>query len=249
MIRGADPSHAQSNLKTRQLHPWRVSPAEARAIQERMRERLTLEGAPCDVHLIAGADLSYPRFSPRAVAGVVVLSWPGLEVVETRTVDGRMEFPYVPGLLSFREGPLLIQAFERLRTEPDLLFFDGQGAAHPRGFGLASHLGLILDRPSLGCAKSLLFGRAAEPDREAGSQTPIRDPAGRPIGVTLRTRTGVKPIFVSPGHRIGMQEAAEWALRMCRGYRIPEPVRRAHLLVNQRRREIFGLPAGGEGAR
>ncbi|MFQ5693210.1 MAG: endonuclease V [Nitrospinota bacterium] len=237
-IRTADRPAARKGPGIRTLHPWRASPAEARAIQERLRGRLTLRGAPRNVHLIAGADLSYPRFSSRAVAGVVVLSWPDLEVVETRTVDGEMEFPYVPGLLSFREGPLLLRAFERLRARPQLIFFDGQGIAHPRGFGLASHMGLILDRPSLGCAKSLLFGRATDPGREAGGRTPIHDLRGRRIGVTLRTRTGVKPIFVSPGHRIGMDPAADWALRACRGYRVPEPTRQAHLLVNRRRREI-----------
>lgn len=201
---------------------------------------LTLRGVLRGVKLIAGADISYPRFSPRAVAGVVVLSWPGMQVVETRTVAGAMAFPYVPGLLSFREGPLLLRAFELLRTEPDLIFFDGQGVAHPRGFGLASHMGLLLERPSLGCAKSRLFGRSTEPGTEAGSRTAIFDPSGLQIGITLRTRTGVLPIFISPGHRIGMEAAADWALRACRGYRIPEPVRQAHLLVNRRRRELSG---------
>ena len=169
-----------------------------------------------------------------------MLTWPGLEVVETQTVAGRMSFPYVPGLLSFREGPLLLQAFKRLRMDPHLIFFDGQGIAHPRGIGLASHMGLLLDRPSLGCAKSRLFGTSAEPDREAGSRTALYDSSGLQIGVTLRTRTGVKPIFVSPGHRVGMKAAAQWALRVGGGYRIPEPIRQAHLLVNRRRIELLG---------
>ena len=140
----------------------------------------------------------------------MVFSWPVLEVVETRTVSGLLRFPYVPGYLSFREGPLLLRVFERLRTDPQLIFFDGQGAAHPRGFGLACHMGLLLDRPAVGCAKSRLCGRTTEPGEQAGSRTPLLDDSGARIGVTLRTRKGVKPIFVSPGHRIDTEAAADW---------------------------------------
>lgn len=226
-------------MKARKPHAWKVSVAEARTVQEGLREEISLKGSPRSVKLIAGADISYRRFSSRAVAGVVVFSWPALEVVETRTVSGSMEFPYVPGYLSFREGPLLLRVFERLRTDPQLIFFDGQGVAHPRGFGLACHMGLLLDRPSVGCAKSLLYGHTTAPGEEAGSRTALRDASGARIGVTLRTRGGVKPVFVSPGHRIGMKAAADWALRVCRGYRIPEPTRQAHLLVNRRRRQQF----------
>jgi deoxyribonuclease V len=231
----------RANVKAQNLHPWRMSAAKAGAIQETLRKKLTLKGNPGNIKLIAGADLSYPRFSSRAVAGIVVLSWPEMEVVETRTVWGTMRFPYVPGYLSFREGPLLLRAFERLRSDPSLLFFDGQGVAHPRGFGLANHMGLLLDRPSLGCAKSLLFGNAAEPGAEAGRRTALHALSGERIGTVLRTRKNVKPIYVSPGHRIGMKAATEWAYRMARGYRIPEPTRLAHLLVNRKREEKLGL--------
>ena len=234
------PGQAQ-RLKARKLHPWRVSIAEAKTIQEGLREKLSLKGSPPprSVKFIAGADISYRRFSSQAVAGVVVFSWPALEVVETRTVSGSLKFPYVPGYLSFREGPLLLRVFERLRTDPQLIFFDGQGAAHPRGFGLASHMGLLLDRPAVGCAKSRLCGHTTEPGEQAGSRTPLLDDSGARIGVTLRTRKGVKPIFISPGHRIDTEAAADWAFRACRGYRVPEPTRQAHLLVNRRRKQRF----------
>ncbi len=203
---------------------------------ETLLERLS---PPRSVKFIAGADISYRRFSSQAVAGIVVFSWPALEVVETRTASALLEFPYVPGYLSFREGPLLLRAFERLRTDPQLIFFDGQGAAHPRGFGLTCHLGLLLDRPAVGCAKSRLCGRTTEPGAQAGSRSPLCDDSGARIGVTLRTREGVKPIFVSPGHRIDTEAAANWAFRACRGYRVPEPTRQAHLLVNRRRKQRF----------
>ncbi len=232
------PGQAQ-RLKARKLHPWRVSITEAKTIQEGLRGKLSLKGSPRSVKFIAGADISYWRFSSQAVASVVVFSWPALEVVETRTVSGSLKFPYVPGYLSFREGPLLLRAFEHLRTDPQLIFFDGQGVAHPRGFGLACHMGLLLDRPAVGCAKSRLCGRTTEPGEQAGSRTPLLDDSGARIGVTLRTRKDVKPIFVSPGHRIETEAAADWAFRACRGYRVPEPTRQAHLLVNRRRKQRF----------
>jgi deoxyribonuclease V len=159
---------------------------------------------------------------------VVVLSYPELRLVETRVVSGELEFPYVPGLLSFREAPLTLAACQELSVTPDLFLVDGQGVAHPRRMGLASHLGLFLDKPTIGCAKSLLCGSGEMPGEEPGSYTEIVD-RGEVIGATLRTRPGVKPVYVSIGHKIDLETAIQWVLNCCRGHRLPEPARLAHL--------------------
>jgi deoxyribonuclease V len=209
-------------------------PASAVRRQLELREALDLSGGPGRVRLVAGADISYDRGSDRFFAAVVVLALPGLEIVETATSRGRSPFPYVPGLLSFREGPLLLRAFARLRAEPDLAFFDGHGIAHPRGFGIASHLGLLLDLPSIGCAKKRLVGTHEEPGPEVGDTAPLLF-EGRRVGAVLRTRRGVRPVYVSPGHRIKTAAAVRWTLRTGGGYRLPEPTRQAHLLSNRER--------------
>lgn len=213
-----------------------------------LRERAILRGGPRRVRLVAGADISYDRGSDRFHAGVVLLSYPGLDIVEERGVTGRSPFPYIPGLLSFREGPLLLRVFRKLRGRPDLVLFDGHGLAHPRRFGVACHLGVLLDTPAIGCAKTRLVGVHEEPGPEPGDWVALRH-KGRRIGAVLRTRKGVKPIFVSPGHRIGLLASVRWALRLGAGYRIPEPVRQAHLLANRLRRQGTGtdsskLPGG-----
>ena len=159
---------------------------------------------------------------------VVVLSYPELELVETRIAKEKIEFPYIPGLLSFRESPLTLAACEKLSVTPDLILVDGQGIAHPRRMGLASHLGLLLDTPTIGCAKSLLCGRHKMPGVEPGSYTERVD-NGQTIGAALRTKTGTNPLYVSVGHRIDLQNAIHWVLKCCRGYRLPEPSRLAHL--------------------
>jgi deoxyribonuclease V len=204
--------------------------------QLEFRGRLVLRGGPRRVRLVAGADISYDRGSDRFHAAVVVLRLPGLAPEEQATARGESPFPYIPGLLSFREGPLLMRAFKRLRCRPDAVLFDGHGIAHMRGFGIASHLGLLLDLPSVGCAKSRLVGEHDEPGPEVGDRVPLRH-EGRTVGAVLRTRREVKPIFVSPGHRIGTPAAVRLVLRCGGGYRLPEPTRRAHLLANLLRRE------------
>lgn len=166
----------------------------------------------------------------RAIAGVIVYSFPELVEVERVTAERPVSFPYVPGLLSFREAPALLRALERLRHMPDLIFYDGHGYAHPRRFGIACHLGVVLDRPTIGCAKSRLVGAHAEPPRQAGLSTPLLDD-GETIGAVLRTRTGVKPIYVSPGHRVSLGRAIELVLAVCDGYRIPKPTREADHFV------------------
>lgn len=204
--------------------------ARAQALQARLRRRVRTRGGPRRVALVAGADLAYRGDGTRAWAAVVLWSPRDGAVVETATASGRPSFPYVPGYLSFREGPLLLRAFGRLRHRPDLVLFDGQGIAHPRGIGLASHLGVLLDLPSVGCAKSRLVGEHGEPGPRRGDSTPLVL-AGRRVGAVVRTRDGVKPLWVSPGHRIGTREAVRWTLACCRT-RVPEPIRLAELIVN-----------------
>ena len=217
-------------------HSWDLTPKEARALQENLRSRLRFRPLSRPPRTVAGADISLPRFGRRAVAGIVVLSYPDLEIVEESLVDGEVNFPYVPGLLSFREGPLLERAFSRLRRKPDLVFFDGQGIAHPRGLGIASHLGLRLGVRAVGCAKSRLWGEPlSEPPDDRGGWTPLRSPGGDTVGAVLRTRKRVKPVFISPGHLVNLEGAIEYALAVSPRYRIPEPIRAAHSRTNEER--------------
>ncbi|NOZ20443.1 MAG: deoxyribonuclease V [Planctomycetes bacterium] len=218
----------------KKLHRWDVSYARARELQEELRSRLILRAPRRKFRLVAGTDISYSKKSDQFFGGVIVLSLPDLEEVDRATAVGRVTFPYIPGLLSFREAPVLLKAFGQLRTTPDLVLFDGQGTAHPRGIGLASHLGLVIDLPSIGCAKSRLCGEHGDVGPRAGSHVPLKLD-GKTIGAVVRTRDNVNPIFVSPGHRMGVRSSVTWALRCCAGYRIPEPTRRAHHLVNELR--------------
>jgi deoxyribonuclease V len=167
---------------------------------------------------------------------VVVLDYATLAVVERRSVVSSTDFPYIPGLLSFREAPALLQAFAQLETTPDVLVFDGQGIAHPRGLGIASHMGLLLDTPSIGCAKSRLTGRYQEPPPEQGAHTPLYGPRDTPLGAVLRTKAYTRPVFVSVGHQIALAQALDILLHCCCGYRIPEPTRLADQYVGAMRR-------------
>jgi deoxyribonuclease V len=178
--------------------------------------------------LIAGVDISVSREQGVARGAVVVLNYPELRLVETRVVNGRVDFPYVPGLLSFREAPLTLAVCQELGVIPDLVLVDGQGIAHPRRFGLASHLGLFLDVPTIGCAKSRLCGHHQEPGDNPGSYTEVID-KDETIGAALRTKAGTKPLYVSIGHRVDLENAIYWVMKCCRGYRLPEPCRLAHL--------------------
>jgi deoxyribonuclease V len=173
-------------------------------------------------------DISAEKVQGMATGAVVVLEYPELRLVETQVAQGRPSFPYVPGLLSFRESPLTLAACEKLSITPDLILVDGQGIAHPRRLGLASHLGLLLNTPTIGCAKSLLCGQHEEPGFDTGSYTEVVD-KGETIGVALRTKAGMKPIYVSIGHKVDLQAAIYWVMNCCRGYRLPEPTRLAHL--------------------
>lgn len=218
-------------MRIRNLHPWTTSPSRAAALQERLRPLLVLRGGPRRVRLVAGADVSFEEEGD-VVAGVVLLSFPSLQVVEESTVRRRARFPYVPGLLSFREAPPLLAAFARLGGLPDLVVFDGQGTAHPRRFGLACHMGLLLGVPTVGCAKSLLVGEHGALGEARGSRSPLVH-RGEVVGAALRTRDGVAPVYVSPGHLIGLAASCRWVLALCRGVRLPETTRRAHGLVTR----------------
>jgi deoxyribonuclease V len=226
-------------MKIKDLHPWDVTPREAVKIQGTLRERLlvgeNLLSGP--FRFVAGADVSYTRGDDRFFAAVVILEWPSMRTVEEATHAEKVAFPYVPGLLSFREGPPLLKAFGKVRRLPDIVLFDGQGIAHPRGVGLASHMGLVLNVATVGCAKTRLVGEHRDVGNDAGDYTELFF-EGRAVGAVVRTRERVKPIYVSPGHRVGLSQSVEIALSCCRGYRIPEPVRRAHLLVNRMRRRL-----------
>jgi deoxyribonuclease V len=218
-----------------QLHEWELTPREAVALQKSLRERVRIEPLGREIETVAGADISFDKFSPVLYAGIVVLRLPSLEVVEEVGVVSETKFPYVPGLLSFRESPPVLEAWSRLKTEPDAVMFDGQGLAHPRRVGIASHVGLLIKRPTLGCAKSVLVGKYGELCEERGCRAPLVD-KGETVGAALRTKNRVQPIYVSPGHLIDIEGAVSLTLRCDGGYRQPEPTRRAHLLVNALRR-------------
>jgi deoxyribonuclease V len=220
-----------------QLHDWTMTPREAVELQKTLRERVRVVPHKGEIETVAGADISFNKYSPVLYAGIVVIRLPSLEVIEEVGVVSETKFPYVPGLLSFREASPVLEAWAKLKTEPDAVMFDGQGIAHPRRIGIASHVGLFLNRPTLGCAKSILIGRHEEPAEERGSWQPLVDPkTDETIGAALRTKTRVQPIYVSPGHLIDLAGAIELTLRADGGYRQPEPTRRAHHLVNALRR-------------
>ena len=215
-------------------HRWDVTVDEAIAIQQRLRAEIPLAKPDGPITLdqirtVAGIDVSYREIGRAAIA---VFTFPDLELIEEVTATREVTFPYIPGMLTFREGPVALEAFERLRTQPDLLIFDGQGYAHPRRLGLARHMGAYLNRPSIGCAKSRLTGRYDEPGPEPGAWSPLM--AGdEEIGRVVRTKARVTPVFVSVGYRIMLPLAVEVVLRCTRGYRLPEPTRIADRLTKQ----------------
>lgn len=218
------------------LDSWKVTPSEAKALQNEYASLVCREGRICSPESVAGVDVAISRDRRRALGAVAVLSYPGLEVSEVRIVEQEAVFPYIPGLLSFREAPVVLEAFERLSRQPDLVLVDGHGFAHPRRFGLACHLGVLLDKPTIGCAKSRLCGEAGELDAPAGSTAGLWDGEER-IGTLLRTKDRVKPVFVSIGHKVALDEAERWIRELCRGYRLPEPLRAAHRAANDALRQ------------
>jgi len=215
-------------------HSWSVTPAQAVAIQRRLAARVVCRGRVPTPRLVAGADLAFSPDGKVCIAGVVVWDVLHHEIVEQRVARQAVEFPYVPGLLSFREAPALLAALKQLHCEPNVFMFDGQGYAHPRRCGLACHMGVLLNRPSLGCAKTILVGNCEMPQRSRGSTSPLMH-NGECVGIAVRTRDDVKPIYVSIGHRLSLAAAVNISLACCGGYRLPEPTRLADKLVARQR--------------
>lgn len=212
-------------MRYHQLHPWDVTPDEARCLQNELSARVVCTDQFDEIKTVAGVDLGFRGDVARA--SVVVLSFPELQLIDGVVIESRVTFRYIPGLLSFRETPPLLKAFDQLQTEPDLIIADGQGIAHPRRFGIASHLGLILDKPTIGCAKSRLWGRHKTPKNEAGSFEYLRD-KDEVIGAAVRTRTGVSVLYISIGHRVTLRSSVKFTLKCCKKYRLPETTRYAH---------------------
>jgi deoxyribonuclease V len=206
-------------------HDWDVTPEAAVAIQHSLAEKVVLRPLAAPPSVVAGVDMSA---SGVARAAVVLLSYPELELLEVARAEKPLSFPYVPGLLSFREGPAILAAFEKLSRLPDLAFFDGQGIAHPRRFGIASHIGVLLDIPTIGVAKSPLAIGGAEPGPEPGSWTEWRNRRGETVAAAVRTKARSKPLYISPGHLVDLSSAVRLVLESARGYRLPEPTRQAH---------------------
>ncbi|MDT8444958.1 MAG: deoxyribonuclease V [Desulfuromonadales bacterium] len=218
-------------------HPWDLTPQEAIALQKELAAQVVLSNdLPNPVERVAGVDVSYRLRSRRFHAAVVVLDYLSMDILETATASGEVDFPYIPGLLSFRELPILLQAFQNLEIVPNVILADGQGIAHPRRLGIASHLGLWLNLATIGCAKSRLCGEHEEPGPKKGDWTPLSID-GMTLGRVVRTRDGVRPLYLSCGHKIDLHSATDIVLHCSRGYRLPEPTRQAHLLSNRVRQE------------
>ena len=246
-----DDAAGKQAMRLAKLHEWNVTPAEAREIQEKLRERWDGEDRLGEIRTVAGLDAAFVlsasqalkkgsrwtalREANRAIGGVVVFRYPEMVELERAHAVVPLRFPYVPGLLSFREIPALLAALGKLKRMPDLLFCDGQGYAHPRRMGLATHLGILLDRPTIGCAKSILIGTHAELAGKTGSWVELIDEkaGGERIGAAVRTRDGVKPVYVSQGHRVSLESAIRWTLAVSDGVRIPRPTREADRFVSQ----------------
>ena len=220
-------------MEVHDIHRWDVSVADAKQIQLGFADRVVRRGSLDAVELIAGVDVSGANSDGMSHGAIVVLRYPSMEVVERSVVTMAVGFPYVPGLLSFREMPLILAACRKLSAMPDLFIADAQGIAHPRRLGLASHLGLVLDVPTIGCAKSILCGKHGDLGDEPGVRAPLVD-RDEVIGAALRTKRRVKPVYVSIGHRVDLDEACRWVLECCRGYRLPEPTRLAHQAASGR---------------
>lgn len=221
------------------LHEWDLTTEQAREIQKQLSPEIICSNSIVRPRLIAGIDISvYRRY--KGCAAVVLLDYPSLEIVESAFAEGEILYPYVPGLLSFREAPLILEACRKLVRKPDFILVDGQGIAHPRRLGVASHLGLLLNIPSIGCAKSRLIGDHDSIPDEAGKYTYLVD-GGEIIGAAVRTRRGCKPVYISIGHMVDLPAAIHWTLNCCKGYRLPEPTRLAHIAAKTRSSGNFAL--------
>jgi deoxyribonuclease V len=232
-------------MKTMKLHKWNLSYSQAIELQKQLAGRVKQIKLKKRPKTIAGLDCAFSRDGQKIIAAVVVLRPPEFEPVETTSATRKVTFPYIPGLLSFREAPVCIDAVEKLRNEPDLFIIDGQGIAHPRRLGLAAHLGLFFDKPTIGCAKSRLTGQFEEPPLEKSNYSLLKDKKkdkqttkDEVIGAVVRTRNNVKPVFVSVGNKCLLNDAIEIVLACAIKYRLPEPTRLAHQLVSKLRLKI-----------
>jgi deoxyribonuclease V len=215
-------------------HRWDIPPYEAQQIQKDLQTKIIEVESPHPVHTIAGIEIAHSRFSDTLTAAVSLLSYPDLQIIEQVTVEYQTKFPYIPGLLSFREVPAALKALEQLSTVPDLVMVDGPGVAHPHGLGIASHLGVLLDIPTIGCSRSSMVGSYVEPEVSAGSRTSLVW-QGEIIGSVYRSKNRVAPLFISVGHRMERNRAHELVVSCCQGYRLPEPTRFAHAALNHAR--------------
>jgi deoxyribonuclease V len=214
------------------LHPWNLTPKEAVAIQKRLASQVVLKPLPARINLVAGCDVGYSSRYKIAVAALATYTYPSLEFRELVQFSDEIAYPYMPGLLSFRELPLLLKTFQLLQEQPDVVLCDGQGVAHPRRLGLASHLGLWLDLPTVGCAKRRLVGTHGKVGPRKGQHRSLKHHHEQ-VGVVLRTRTKVKPLYLSPGHLADFESSRRLVMRCCLKYRLPEPIRQAHLAVQR----------------
>lgn len=213
------------------LHSWNLTPKEALQLQLKLASRVIKEGELNKLEAVAGADLSSPDSKGMVRGAVVVLKYPELKIAEVAIASGKPTMPYIPGLLSFRESPMILEAWKKIKLKPQLLVVDGQGRAHPRRFGIACHLGLWLNIPTIGCAKSLLTGKYSSLPDESGAMVALMD-KDEEIGKVVRTLKGHPPLYISTGHKISLEQAARWILALCRDNRLPEPVRSAHMAAS-----------------
>ncbi len=223
----------KANSKTN----WSVTPKEAIEVQKLLKDKIQLVPLTQEIKLIGGADVSMNLFATEGFAGFVTLSYPDLTLIDESVVKDKIGFPYIPGLLSFREIPMLLKAWEKLKTKPGVIIVDGVGIAHPRRLGIATHLGIILGVPTIGCAKNVLIGTYKEPRNEAGSVSYLYDKYNKEeiFGAAVRTKANVKPVFVSPGYMITLEESIQIVKNCIRKHRLPEPTRQAHKTVNEYR--------------
>ncbi len=225
------------------IHPSQYENLTANAAvahQQQLKSQLNIISRSAPIQTIGGADISFNKYEETVYAGIIVFSYPDMKVLNHATVVSRTSFPYIPGLLAFREVPALMEVWEKLTEKPDILMLDGHGIAHPRSMGIAAHFGAVTGATTLGCAKSRLFGHFAEPDNIALSQSPLYDKQNLQIGTVLRSKKNCTPLFISPGNNIDMAQSVDVVINCLRGYRMPEPTRQAHLLVNKIR-----VAAGG----
>lgn len=218
-------------MRFKNLHPWNLSYKEAISIQNKLKTKIRLKDYQAIPRLIAGVDVAFKQ--AQAIGVIVVLSYPEFKIIEWVRRTAKITYPYIPGLLTFREGPVLEKCFRALKRQPQIIIFDGQGLAHPRNMGLAVHLGILLDKPTIGCAKSRLWGAHTKIGNYRGAFSYLLDKTGRKLGAVLRTRDNVKPVYVSPGYKMDLENSIRITLMCTPKYRLPLPLRLAHQLTNQ----------------